>query len=337
MIKEQKREIGYDVVRCLAMLFVIALHTNPKPYQNGSIWQELFLSVFFTCNGLFFMMSGRFALSEKLEGVREILGFYKRKLFTILIPLIFFGLLYCLTNLYKADAPFTVGMFFETAVKGVLNDLKDTHLWFMFALVGLTLSAPFLGKMVQRMTNAELHLLAIIGLIWEILSVYIGKNAGLGFGYNSWLLNGWPFYYFLGYYVYRVFEKSPRKRILMLAGLAAFVINAVWTWKMPLYSYNAHDLSPLYTVFVVGLYLFLSSAKLNAQSAPGRIVTWVAAQSYFVYLLHRILLLLWINDTNWFAGKLPNYLIHFVICVICSVLAAYLFNLVYRPVIKKVK
>ena len=336
-MNERKREIGYDVVRCIAMLFVIALHTNPKPYANGSLWQELFLSVFFACNGLFFMISGRFALSKKLEGVREILSFYKRRLFTILIPLIFFGFLYCLVVLCKSDAPFTVGMYFKSALKGVLNDLKDTHLWFMFALVGMTLSAPFLGRMVQKMSNPELHLLAAIGLIWEILTVYLGKNLGLGFGYNSWMLNGYPYYYFLGYYVHRVFEEASYKKILMLAGAAAFIINALWTWKMPLYSYNAHDLSPLYTIYVVGLYLFLSSAKINAQSPFGRVITWVATQSYFVYLLHRILLLLWINDMALFAGKLPNYLIHYVICVVSSLLAAYIFNLIYKPVLKKTR
>ena len=332
---DKKRELGYDFVRVIAMLFVIALHTNPKPYANGSIWQELFLSVFFACNGLFFMLSGRFALSKKLSGVKEILNFYKRKLFSLFIPLVFFGFLYCLVGLYKSGEPFAAGVFFGSALKGLLSDYSDSYLWFMFVLVGLTLSAPFLGRLFQHMTDNELHLLAAIGLIWEILSVYLGKNTGLGFGYSNWFLNGWPFYYFLGYYAYRVLEKSSKKKLLILIGMIAFVVNALWTWKMPLYSYNAHDLAPLYTVFVVGFYLLLGSAKINGEGAFGKIVRWIAAQSYFVYLLHRILLKLWINDLSVFAGKLPNYLIHYLICVICSLVIAFLLNLAYRPVLKK--
>ena len=328
-MSDKKRELGYDFVRCIAMLFVIALHTNPKPYTNGSIWQELFLSVFFACNGLFFMLSGRFALVSPAAASISV--------FTLFIPLVFFGCLYCLVNLYKAGDPFTFGMFLKTAAKGLLADYSDTYLWFMFVLIGLTLSAPFLGRMVQKMSDAELHLLAAIGLIWEILSVYVGKNAGLGFGYSNWFLNGWPFYYFLGYYVYRVFENSSRKKILILIGLAAFVANGLWTWKMPLYSYNAHDLAPLYTVFVVGFYLLLSSVRINAEGRFGRVVSWVAAQSYFVYLLHRILLKLWINGLSVFSGDLANYLVHYVICVICSLVIAFLFNLLYRPLIRKLR
>ena len=334
---DKKRELGYDFVRCIAMLFVIALHTNPKPYANGSIWQELFLSVFFACNGLFFMLSGRFALAKKLDGVKEILRFYKRKLFTLFIPLVFFGCLYCLVNLYKSGDPFTFGTFLQTAAKGLLGDYSDTYLWFMFVLIGLTLSAPFLGRMVQKMSDAELHLLAAIGLIWEILSVYIGKNAGLGFGYSNWFLNGWPFYYYLGYYARRVLENSSRKKILILIGLAAFIANGLWTWKMPLYSYNAHDLAPLYTVFVVGFYLLLSSIRINADGKFGRAISWVAAQSYFVYLLHRILLKLWINEMSVFSGDLANYLLHYIICVLCSVVIAFLLNLLYRPLIRKLR
>ena len=335
-MKEKRREISYDVIRCVAMLFVIAVHANPKPYQSGSLWQELFLAVFFSCNGLFFMLSGRFALAKKLDGVRGILTFYRRKLFSVFIPLVFFGAIYCLVDLYQDGVPFTFGMFLETAAKGLTGDLRDTYLWFMFVLIGLTLVAPFLGKMVQRMTDSELHLLAAIGLIWEILSIYIGKNAGLGFGYSGWLFEGWPYYYFLGYYVFRVFEKKAKaKKILIIVGAAAFILNSLWSWLMPEYSYNAHDLAPLYTVFIVGLYLLLGSAKPDPESGFGRLIAWVAAQSYFVYLIHRILAKLWIDRLNWFPGKVADYLVHLILCLILSLAAAFLLNLIYRPVKKK--
>ena len=127
LMKEKRREISYDVIRCVAMLFVIAVHANPKPYQSGSLWQELFLAVFFSCNGLFFMLSGRFALAKKLDGVRGILTFYRRKLFSVFIPLVFFGAIYCLVDLYQDGVPFTFGMFLETAAKGLTGDLRDTY------------------------------------------------------------------------------------------------------------------------------------------------------------------------------------------------------------------
>lgn len=336
-MEDRKREIGYDVIRCAAMLFVIALHTGPKPYQNGTIWQELFLSVFFACNGLFFMLSGRFALTVKLDGAREILRFYKHKLFTLLIPLIFFGVLSYWADLHRNGANYTVGEFLEGALRGVLGELGSGYLWFMFAVVGMMLSAPFLGKMVQNLKDSELHLIAAIGLIWEIFSVYIGKNAGLGFGYSSWFFNGWLFYFFLGYYVYRIFEKSTRKKALIIAGLIAFVINALWTWLMPQYSYNAHDLAPLYTVFVVGFYLLLGSIRIRTDGAFGKIISFTARQSYFVYLLHYIILVLWLNHAQWFSGKLANYLAHYVVCVLCSIAAAFLFHLLWKPVVKKIK
>lgn len=334
-MKESKREIGYDVVRVIAMLFVIALHTNPKPYQNGSFGQELFLSVFYACNGLFFMLSGRFALSVKLDGAKAILGFYKQKFFSLIIPLLFFGTLFYLSDLLQNGASLSFGAFLEGLLRGFLKDFNESYLWFMFALIGMTLAAPFLGRMVQHMRDSELHLLAAIGLIWEIFSVWIGKNAGLGFAYNSWFLLGFTYYYFLGYYVYRTLEHASYKKIVMAAGLIAFILNAVWTWKMPLHSYNAHDLSPLYTVYVVGLYLLLCSIRQGSGFA--KFLSWIAAQSYFVYLLHYILLKLWINQLDLFSNATANYLVHYLICAVSSILLAFLLNLAYKPVLRQVK
>ncbi len=336
-MKETKRAVGYDIVRVVAMLFVIALHTNPKPYQNGSFGQELFLSVFYACNGLFFMLSGRFALAEKLDGVREILKYYKNKLFTLFIPLLIFGGLSFWVDFYKSEKAYTAGTFFLGLLKGVLGDWNDGYLWFMFALVGLTLGAPFLGKMVRHMSNNELHLLAAVGLLWEIFSVYIGKNAGLGFGYNSWFLLGFSYYYYLGYYAHRTWENASSKKFLIIAGFVAFAVNAIWTFKMPYYSYNAHDLAPLYTLYVVGLYLLLGSIKLRPEGRFAKFIFWVAQQSYFVYLLHRILLKLWINGWKLFPSKAANYIVHYLICVICSVLVAFLLNLAYKPLLKRIK
>lgn len=57
----------YDFIRAVSMLFVIAVHAlRIIDFHNGIslFYFHVMQAVFFTCNGMFFMMSGKFALSN---------------------------------------------------------------------------------------------------------------------------------------------------------------------------------------------------------------------------------------------------------------------------------
>ena len=58
------RDVRYDVIRVVAMMFVIAVHVNPKPFNSFPWFKDVFDYIVYTCNGMFFMLSGLFAMKK---------------------------------------------------------------------------------------------------------------------------------------------------------------------------------------------------------------------------------------------------------------------------------
>ena len=84
----KKRLIQYDVIRVMAMLFVICVHVKLKPFASHRYISSGLYAVFFTCNGLFFMLSGKFNLSKKFDDVSKMKQFYIKNFKKIVIPFI---------------------------------------------------------------------------------------------------------------------------------------------------------------------------------------------------------------------------------------------------------
>lgn len=74
------RQYPYDVVRVVAMVFVIAVHSLVMIDTSWSLGWYLFAAgqgLFFTANALFFMLSGKFNLRERKDD-RALLDYYRK-------------------------------------------------------------------------------------------------------------------------------------------------------------------------------------------------------------------------------------------------------------------
>jgi len=91
-IMPKTRVFEYDFIRCIACFFVVAVHclTIIDFTDAFSLFYfQTMQAVFFTGNAIFFMLSGKFALSPK----RDLGKYYKGKVKTIFIPLLIFFLI----------------------------------------------------------------------------------------------------------------------------------------------------------------------------------------------------------------------------------------------------
>ena len=90
--RTQSRLLEYDFVRVTAMVFVIAVHALVVIDFAGPfslLYFNVMQAVFFSCNGIFFMISGRFALTSQQPYTQ----YYYKKLITIGLPILFFFLI----------------------------------------------------------------------------------------------------------------------------------------------------------------------------------------------------------------------------------------------------
>lgn len=78
--KKNKRDIKYETVRVVAMLFVITIHQlDPLRLKlQNPITYNIFSLILMTCNGMFFMLSGKFALQFNYEKEGCYKKYYKK-------------------------------------------------------------------------------------------------------------------------------------------------------------------------------------------------------------------------------------------------------------------
>lgn len=219
-----KQRIPYlDLLRCLAMFFVIVLHcitpiiTNPGFYSSTTWYLCLLINPLSrTGVPLFFMLSGYLLLSR--SSTEHLSKFYRHNLPKLLLPLAAWNLVYYGLELRRTQASFDVQDFLSRIFKQGVR----YHMWFIYVLLGIYLLCPFLKRIVDHCTPRQL--LVLLGIILfpttirpllnQVLSVHLYLFDPLLEGYLGYVLLG----YLLG-------TRSPAKqarRFLYLGGILGY-------------------------------------------------------------------------------------------------------------------
>lgn len=318
------REFSYDLIRVLAMIFVIGVHL-PLEFTDN-IWIFTIKSaVFLTCNGMFYMLSGKFNLSKKFEISLDYINFYKKKFVDIIFPFIVWT---CFLYLYDSKSSLMnmdlreVGTdFLRTAL--VIN--TTNHIWFMYPLMGLLLSTPFLAKLINNLNEKEIHILFGTGMAWEVVTVIlIDGVANLSNPFSGWFLESWIFYFTLGGMYERIVNNKKKLKKFIIVGLIMLVLTVLWVIWLPDRSSRAYDLSPAYTLVTMGIFLLVENRISISNKCIKRGITFIAKHSYSIYFVHQLV----INWTGYhlriitgLGGYLIKYMVVIFISLICAIIA----------------
>lgn len=219
----KKRVVRYDFMRVLMSLFVICVHTGfPSFISSNNLLNNSIRSFLVVCNGVFFMISGKFNLRKNFESKSDYYNYYTDKFISIIVP---YGIISCI--LVKiVDKPQGIKNFIYLCIQAFFSTNCQNHFWFMCCLIGMLVSAPFLAKMLNSMKKFELKLLFSIGIIWSIIAIYLTTDFGIAFSITSFFLWGWLFYFWLGYFTERVVDDRNIK-IFYILGILGYIIT-VW-------------------------------------------------------------------------------------------------------------
>lgn len=294
------KKTSYNLLRLLAMFLVVATHMKLvfwTPEKAGSVLGAAISAALgnwlLCCNGLFFMLSGRFIL-EKYNG--SALSFYQGRILKIGVPA-FFAAAFQFFYLYRSLKPSVLLEF----LRQLLGADIIGYLWFLFPLFGFYLAVPFLSKLFHVLGQKEKKLLLFIGLLYFALeNIYqLCKIEQLP---NAWPFYGWLYYCVLGYLLDQTdsdFEKGKGK-------------GAAWSWLIPCGAFFAilsgieavkfPGRNPALNSFAPSM-LFLTAAVYLAVTRGGNflfpdtmctkrprpvqaLINRAARASFFLYLLH---------------------------------------------------
>ena len=283
---KKNRNINLDFIRALSMLCVIGLHTSPKPLAENRIFTTVFYMLLLTCNANFYMLSGQLNLRKTFCTRQDYRNFYLKRLLSILLPYVLFTFLLTLWNMLAAGEGITVLLYLKNVYTDFMTDNIQIHLWFMYPLIGMILSAPFLSKMLNNMEDWELNILFGIGIAWNVISIYLTQDFGVGFSYSAWLLSSWMLLFFAGYYCYRIIRQEKSRKKWYWAGLICLAVNLLLSCLFPDNYKFSNDLAPTYVLFAMSAFLFMQ-AELNIKNPLLQsVIRFLSKHSFTVYCIH---------------------------------------------------
>lgn len=332
------RNIKLDLIRVISMFFVIMIHTLVKLFYSNNIFKITMESILFTCNGMFYMLSGYFNLDKKFTSKEDYKKYYKNKLIKIIIPFIICSFFINTWNTYIIEhKTFNILKLLKYFYINLMSNNISVHLWFMYPLIGFLLSAPFLGKLFQKLSNYELNLLIKISIFWNIISIYLTKNLGINFSFNNWILSSWSLLFFLGYYYKRSINENNKNKLYIL-GTIGLIITIICRKVFSSNFNNANDLSIFYVFFTVAIFTFIiNEIKINNKCFKNSI-NYLAKYSFYIYLLHfNILNNIVINIIKPSPSIFKLLLISFFTLIISLLISIFLDILIFKPLTKILK
>lgn len=293
-----------DVLKTIAIFAVIFIHISAYPfYLYGTIdphyW--LFENIVDSASRwgvpVLLMVSGAMLLSRvKLDEKPS--EFFKKRLKKILIPFLFWSLIYFLWIQRNSLGQINLHVLLEGA-KTFLQGGVYYHLYFLYYLLGLYIVTPIIRVFIKSATRKDLNYFLILWFIGNAVYPLILQYLGINIGIPIYLVMGYIGYYIIGFYITNYEISRIFKLIVYGLGIISFFVIAIGTYILTkrsgipdesLYLY----LSPFVIFSSVAVMLFIKSIKwekiINNKKKTISIVTEISAASFGVYLIHPIIL-----------------------------------------------
>lgn len=318
------RNSSLDIIRILAMLYVIGVHVyDYYPISSTSIISIIILTVMYKNNLFFYMLSGYFNIDKKFDSKEDYKQFYISRLISILFPYILATFILSIRFIMKEG----IGLSFSNLMKTFYTDFMATNsgktLWFMYPLIGFIISTPIFSKAFTNMKNWELHIVFIIYVFWNIISIYFTSDFGIGFAYTGFVLNSWAGLYFIGYYVKKAINDSNIKYFLFL-GVLGFIVSIAGQWIIPNNFHNALDLSVSHIFYSICIFIIINR-NINIKNALfNKIISFIAKHTFTIYLAHYAILV----DIGVHFAKSDNNLINYVLVSAATFIITFIFAVV---------
>ncbi|MBE6316142.1 MAG: acyltransferase [Bacteroidales bacterium] len=332
--KKRQRTPYLDILRVLACLLVILIHTPIRQYDTfyntpslaGALYTVL---VAVNCN-LFFMITGALLLPVKMTGRR----FVKRRLAVVLPPLVVW------TVVYLLEHALLLHNFTPRLLTSILFHPVEGLLWYVYVLAVIYVTLPLVSRCIDAIGKRGVE---VILVLW-VLSSYIPYQHGVFMEASQWSHNmfgafaNYYGYVLLGYYMHRY-------------GLPVFTRQHGWKWAlllvfgivvMPLFeflvqgrfgiSWQQHldtitnDISVNNIAMATLLFALVqrfAPERYDRQNRPMTSTWWpmLSKCTFGIYLSQMIVLRQivwpltpWLGRTHWVVDSLVSGVITFIVC-----------------------
>ncbi len=284
----ENRKAGLDVVRCVALIFIIGVHFF---YHNGYYWEKqvgmpMFIADFvrwltFTCVPMFIVLTGYLKAEKRpdMEHYKGIVAVLVTWVVTSVICIIF------------KEAYLGKGQSLAQNIVDFVRFKGADYAWYIELYIGLFMLIPFLNEMFGWKKSRKYHNLFMLTLV---LTVFVPSwlNDVTGEILPNYFVSLWPFaYYFFGCYIRRYQPKI--NKFACLAVIVVFSVMRAARTFLSAKGGNFYDgIGGGYSDFYVGIitvFVFLMFYDWEIEnSVIKKIFAHVSKRSLHIYLLSSI-------------------------------------------------
>lgn len=302
---KQTRKQYLDVLRAFATIGVIFIHVSANNwygYIGSANWItfSIYEGLFKVSVPIFFMISGcLFLNSNKEKSVKEL---FSHSIFRLLIFLIFWSIVYKLVQFPQNEL--SLGKNIQNILMEILKGDTQSHLWFVYAIIGMYLIVPLLRSSVQNSERKTLLYIIVICIVLgsicdfttqftqlDILSNNLNKiKSGFSVGYIG--------YFLLGAYIDKYDIKPKQRLLLYILGFIGTLTTIILVIKDCISTQTINERFWSYTM--PGLYLssiavFLAIKNLNySDGILLKTMTGISKKSLGIYGIHFLfIIILW--------------------------------------------
>lgn len=329
-----------DRLRNLATVLVIAIHVSGSVAQENTDYNtwywwsaNLWDSFARPSVPLFVMLSGFLLLGKDYP-----LGNFLKKRFTrVLIPALFWMILFSFYNYFSHNDPATV----KDALRHMVENKVHYHLWFIYLIIGLYLTYPIIRPWIRTAREQDYwYFFAVCAVgTWGYKILY--QFFDLGIGVYMELFTNQVGTFVLGYYLGNKLTRdmapaggfSPDSLIkpwpfsqkqmrwialgLILAGSAATAIGTYWastTFGGKFHPYFYDYLTP--NVGIASIGWFILAQQAFQKTALLEFEKEFATASFGIYFIHVLVLDWWSKSGYWSFKYHPALCIPILICLV---------------------
>lgn len=303
------RMANLELLRCIAMMMVVALHYLSKGGLLGDLTAGNLSPVGFTAwipevfcivaVNVYMLISGYFLCTSAFKPSRLIQLWLQVWVYSAGI-----GLLAVFTGILPAGEVDT--HYFLS----ILFPISMGHYWFMTAYVYLYLFLPLIGMAVRRMTKKQMQmaLAGLLGIFCVLKSVLPFRLEMDGQGYDCiWYLCVFLAAAYIRRFGLPCLEKRRRSVCLYVIGCLAVLAEVLCmqqvylkTGSMGLIMKIATEYNHIFP-FTAAVGLFMAFLSLRVSEGPSKIINRIAPYTLGVYLLHENLGVRYAWQ-NWFGA-----------------------------------
>ena len=283
----RKRDYKLDLLRVISMIMVVIIHIANyycRAFNDIDKISYLGALIFNTISRIsvpfFFMISGATLLNKKYDKEKN-----KERIIKKIITLIVITIIYFIWDKYYMNK--------DINIISLLSRPERKLLWFMYAIIGIYISLPFIKCMVDKMNKEEDKLFIILWLIFN------GVLKGLNIG-NTYLIPIISGTYYLGYFIighmiikyYKFINKKKNNKLLLIVIFLLFTIVVFFTYFISINSDKHFTKLLTYSNALIMLASLSSFIYLyfNIKNKENIIISKLSNLSFGIYLFHGIIL-----------------------------------------------